>query len=326
MISTKNIISSLGDIPKEWVFEYYLSLTEILTGQDVKILSVFNAKDKVPSMCIYTDTNNVYKFKDFSSSNQGDGIQLVMYMYDLPNREHALNKIINDYQNYKNNNTSISRDVYQIHDKYKVTDHEIRHWTSLDQQYWSGYKLGSKILEYHNVHPLSYFVMEKKELDNSLSSIKFNKPYIYGYFREDGSLYKIYMPKTIDKKFIKIENYIQGIDQLQYESKYLLIVSSLKDLMCFKMLNITNIEIIAPDSENTMISEVILNKLKKRYKSIIVLFDNDDPGTNAAKKYNEKFKFPYVQLDLEKDLSDSVKKYGIEKVREMLLPLLKQAL
>jgi len=50
MISTKHIISDLKDVPREWVFENYLNLKEKLTGQDVKILSAFNSKDKVPSM------------------------------------------------------------------------------------------------------------------------------------------------------------------------------------------------------------------------------------------------------------------------------------
>jgi hypothetical protein len=44
MISTRNLISDLRDVPREWVFENYLNLKEKLTGQDVKILSAFNSK------------------------------------------------------------------------------------------------------------------------------------------------------------------------------------------------------------------------------------------------------------------------------------------
>ena len=42
MISTKNLISQLEDIPIEWVFEYYLKLSEKLTGQSIKMKSIFN--------------------------------------------------------------------------------------------------------------------------------------------------------------------------------------------------------------------------------------------------------------------------------------------
>ena len=134
------------------------------------------------------------------------------------------------------------------------------------------------------------------------------------------------MPKIPDKKFIKVENYIQGMDQLKYNSKYLLITSSLKDLMCFNKLGINNIEVIAPDSENTMIGERAMSEFMRSYQKIIVLFDNDDPGIKAAERYKMKYGFNYIILPMEKDLSDSVKVHGIDKVKETLFLLLKQAL
>ena len=67
MITTKNFASNQKDIKSSWVFEYYLDLPERLTGQDVKIKSIFNPNEKTPSMFIYLDTNrNEYKYKDFS--------------------------------------------------------------------------------------------------------------------------------------------------------------------------------------------------------------------------------------------------------------------
>ena len=327
MISTKNIISSLSDVPAEWPFEYYLQLKEKLTGQDIKILSAFNAKDKIPSMFIYMDSRNmIYKFKDFSSGYQGDNVQLVMLLFNLPERRHAAGKIINDYQEYVLNHNPQPKAEFRFHDKFKVVDYEMRHWTNQDSTFWTSFKIGSTLLSTYNVAPLAYFTMEKKEEDGSITSFTFNRPFLYGYFREDGELYKIYMPKNVNKKFIKVQNYVQGIDQLKYDCKYLIITSSLKDLLCFKKLGIGNVECIAPDSENTMIGESVINKLIPQYTKIIVLFDNDEPGIKAAQRYKEKYGFEYVVLDMSKDLSDSVKDYGIEAVRDKLLPLLKQAL
>jgi DNA primase len=134
------------------------------------------------------------------------------------------------------------------------------------------------------------------------------------------------MPKIPEKKFIKIQNYTQGMDQLKYEAKYLVITSSLKDLMCFNKLGIGNVECIAPDSENTMIGESVIGKLSKQYSKIIILFDNDEPGVKAAQRYQDKYGLSYVVLEMSKDLSDSVKDYGVEAVRDKLLPLLKQSL
>ena len=326
MISTKNLVSDLRDVPREWVFEYYLNLKERLIGQDIKMLSAFNSKDKVPSMFIYTDASNFYRFKDFSSGNQGDSIELVKCLFNLESRGHAANKIINDYQDFLSHNDAPVALEFKFHDKFKVVDFEMRHWNSQDSKFWTSFSISSTLLAKYNIVPLAYFTMEKKEEDGSITSFKFNKSYLYGYFREDGELYKIYMPKNLDKKFIKVQNYVQGIDQLTYEAKYLVITSSLKDLMCFNKLGIGNVECIAPDSENTMIGESIMGKLSRHYFKVIVLFDNDEPGIKAAQRYKDKYGYNYVVLEMSKDLSDSVKDYGIEAVRDKLLPLLKQAL
>ena len=205
-----------------------------------------------------------------------------------------------------------------------MSDYEIRYWNNFDAKYWSEFNINSSTLKNYNVSPLEFFTMEKELIDGSIKTIKFNKTYTYGYFREDGELYKIYMPKNIDKKFIKVQDYLQGTDQLQYDKKYLIITSSLKDLIVFRQLGIGNIEAIAPDSENTVVPKNLLNKITSNYTKTFVLFDNDQPGINSMKKYQEMYGFDYIILDMEKDLSDSVKKYGIEKVRGTLLPLLKK--
>ena len=325
MISTNTIISDLNDVPREWVFEHYLKLTERLCGQSLKIKSAFNITDKVPSMCIYTDSKGFYKFKDFSSGYGGDGLNLVMHLYNLDSRGRASFRIMDDYNIYVSNNTYISLE-YKVHSKYVVSDFEIRHWNTLDQAYWKNFKLSSSILESHNVHPLSFYTMIKEDAGKLLDKIHITGNFIYGYFREDGTLYKIYTPKNKENKFIKVKDYIQGSDQLDFKSKYLIITSSLKDLMCFKKLGITGIEVIAPDSENSVIPENFMKPLLQKYQKIIVLFDNDEPGIKSAQRYQEKYGFNYINLDMSKDLSDSVRDHGVEAVRDKLFPLLKQAL
>lgn len=321
-----NLVSDLADIPREWVFEYYLNLPEALTGQDVKIKSVFN-REKTPSMCIYYDVSKcAYKYKDFSSGNGGDGLDLVKNIFNLPSRGSASFKIIEDYNEYLLTNDKKAIKSYKSHGKYKVTDYMIRHWTNIDQKYWSKFKIGSRLLEAYNVAPLEYYEMTKENLDGSCSKIRINGLSIYGYFREDGTLYKIYQPKVSDKKFIKVRNYIQGSDQLTGDKEYMVIVSSLKDLMAFQKLGINNVECIAPDSENTLIRETYMNKIKETYKSTCLLFDNDEAGTKAANKYKDKYGINYVVLDMEKDLSDSIKDHGVSKVRDVLLPLLREKL
>jgi hypothetical protein len=325
MISTKKIISDLNDIPREWVFEHYLNLGERLSGQSLKIKSVFSSKDKVPSMCIYIDNTGKYKFKDFSSGYGGDGLNLVMYLFNLPSRGRASFKIMDDYNEFISNN-SYTPLQYKPQSKYAVSDFEIRHWTTLDKSYWQMYRLTSAMLESYNVHPLSFYTMIKEDEGRVLDSITIEGNFIYGYFREDGSLYKIYTPKNKDNKFIKVKDYIQGSDQVTFQSKYLVILSSLKDLMCFKTLGIGNVECIAPDSENSMISDSFMKPYIDRFSKVVVLFDNDEPGLKSAKKYKSQYMFDYINLELSKDLSDSVKDHGLEIVRNEVFKLLKSVL
>ncbi len=321
MISTTNLITNVNDVNDEWIFEYYLNISEKLSGQDVKMKSVFN-KDKIPSMFLYCKDGK-YKFKDFSSGFQGDSIELVKCMFGLNTRGQAISKIIDAYQDYvKNHNVKTS--IIQKHDKWKVSDYEVRNWNNFDAQYWTSFNINTRILNEYNVSPLKYFTMDKELIDGTTNTLKFSKAYTYGYFRDTGELYKIYMPKNLDKKFIKVQDYIQGKDQLKYESKYLMITSSLKDLMSFKRMGIRNIECIAPDSENSFIPKHLLNNITDNYNKVFVLFDNDGPGINSMKKYKEKYGLDYVILDMEKDLSDSIKVHGLTKTREVLLPLLKK--
>ena len=325
MISTKNLISSILDVPVEWVFEYYLNLNERLNGQDIKILSVFNAKDKVPSMCVYYNSGT-YRFKDFSSGFQGDNVNLVQCMFNLQHRWEAANKITNDYQEYvTNNDRRFEGETFNL-DRYKVVDYEMRHWQVNDQKYWSRFHIGSKMLEFYNVVPLSYYVMEKTQADGEIRSFRHTNGYIYGYFKNDGTLYKIYKPTDRERKFVKVQNYIQGSEQLTFDKKYLVVVSSLKDLMAFRKLQIKDVEAIAPDSENSMLAETTMSKLIRQYNKIFVIFDNDEAGIKAAQRYHSKYNIPYVVLPLEKDIADSVEVYGIEATRDLLLTLLKQAL
>jgi hypothetical protein len=323
MLRTKNIISSIYEVPVEWIFENYITLPAKLSGQDVKIKSVFNLKDKDPSMFIYhSRTANKYKFKDFSTGKQGDGIELVKELFSLPKRFDAALKIINDYNDFILSNGTFNVKEFKIHPKYELDSVQQRNWTESDGKYWSEYKINSKLLEHYNIQPLETFTLKKDGADK----IVIRSTKIYGYFRTDGSIYKIYQPLMTDRKFFKVKNYIQGTDQLTYAVPYLVICSSLKDIMAFDKMKFKNAECIAPDSENVMLSKEVVEKLLKRYKKVVTLFDNDQAGITSMIKYNKEFGIRGAHLKLEKDLADCIKIHGIDNTREHLQPLLKRTL
>jgi len=324
MISTKAIIYDLNQVPTEWVFEFYLNLPEKLIGQDVKIKSVFSA-EKTPSFCIYSDKMSKYRFKDFSTGKSGDTIDFVLHYYNLESRGIAVRKIMDDYSEYISRHDITPRE-YVAESRYEVSDYEIRHWNNLDQDFWMSYKIGSKLLNEHNVQPLKYFILSKTDNDGELKELRFENNYTYGYFRKDGTLYKIYQPKNKKSKFIKVSDYIQGSEQVNFDCKYLILTKSLKDIMSFKTLGIGNAEAIAPDSENTVISEGIMKKYMHKYSKIIVLFDNDEPGLEASKAYQKRYGFDYLILPFEKDISDTVKARGLEDTRYIVFESIKTLL
>ena len=320
MFKTKSLVHDIKNVPTTWIFEHFCHLKEKLTGQDVKIKSLFNPKERTPSMCIYMNKSNTYKYKDFSTGRAGSAIDLVKDITQLPFHKTCL-LIIEKYNDYVlHNNGGYDIEKFQRASKYKVTSYKLRTWTTQDQYFWTQFNIGSKLLEAHNVKPLESYCMTKDEDKLCIKGL-----YLYGYFKADGSLYKIYQPKTLDKKFIKVTDYIQGMHQCTGE-KNLLITSSLKDIMSIKSLKLA-IDVIAPDSENTMIKHDIMEELDRKYKKIIVMFDNDDAGIKAMQTYKEKF--PFVEtalLPMSKDVSDSIKDFGAKEVRNRIVPILDKKL
>jgi 5S rRNA maturation endonuclease (ribonuclease M5) len=320
MFNTKDLVHNVNAIPVTWIFEHFCKLKEKLTGQDVKIKSMFNLKERTPSMCIYTDGYNTYKYKDFSTGKGGSAIDMVKDLSQLPFHK-TCQLIVETYNDFVlHNNGGYDIEKFQKASKYKVTSHKFRSWSTQDQYFWTKFNIGSKILDAHNVKPLESYCMTKDEDELCIKGL-----YLYGYFKDDGTLYKIYQPKTLDKKFIKVTGYIQGMHQCT-GNKNLLIISSLKDVMSVKSLGI-NLDVIAPDSENTMIKQDMMEELRDKYNKIIVMFDFDEAGIESMKKYKEKYPFIEITvLPMSKDVSDSIKDYGAKEVRNRLVPILDKKL
>ena len=305
-------------VPNEWVFEKFLNLKERLSGQSVSIKSIFNKNDTNPSMIIYMHDNGKYKFKDFSSGHQGDAVDLIQLLYNLPSRNAAFQKT---YDFYKEGDYDTYTAVDIVKPIFTVDDCKVRPWNKADQTYWTQYKIGSSDLEKYNIKPLEYYRF--KMVKGELTTFKdFSYNLCYGFFNKNNILYKIYNPENPRLKFVKVKNYLQGHDQLEYKGQWLIILSSLKDIIAFKKLGFPNIECIAPDSENTIINDQQIKYYKSKYKLITVLFDNDVAGKNSALKYQKKYNIPYTNFEVEKDVADCIKHHGIKNTKIFLQPLL----
>lgn len=318
MISTKILIPDIKSVPIAWVFEHYCRLDQKLTGQDIKIKSVFNPSERTPSMCIYFKPDkDKYYYKDFSTDNGGDCVDLVQKILGIDTRLNTMHKIVRDYNEFVlHNNGGYDIQVFKQYNKYKIDRYEVRQWNTLDKSYWSKYGIGSRLLEHYNVKPLSTYTMFKED-DGIYKVLNIEGSNIYGYFKKDGTLVKIYQPKVQKKKFLKVKDYVQGSEQLSNSSK-LIIVSSLKDGMCLKKMY-PEIDFLAPDSENTMIKKEYLDDISKNYQKCYILFDNDEAGNRATLKYLDQFTYlEALYLQLSKDISDSVMDHSYPEVKSIL--------
>lgn len=321
MFKTKNLVHDIKDVPVAWIFEHFCKLKEKLNGHDVKIKSLFNLKERTPSMCIYYDAKkSSYRYKDFSSGKGGSAIDLVKEIENLSYYK-ACSLVVEKYNDFVlHNNGGYDLQEFKQASKYKVTTYIFRSWNTQDQYFWTQFNIGTRLLEEYQVRPLSAYTMHKDN-DGSPIDLTIKGNYLYGYFKTDGTLYKIYQPKTLDKKFIKVADYIQGSEQLK-NHKWLIITSSLKDLMALRSLKLP-LDIIAPDSENTVIRKEVMEGYINKYEKVIVMFDFDDPGIKAMEKYKELYpEIEHTALPMSKDPADSIKDYGAKEVYYRIVPLL----
>jgi len=323
MLGLGKFVFFVEDVPSQWIFEHYLSLSEKLIGQDLKMSSVFN-KEKTPSMYLYT-VDGQYRFKDFSSAKSGDGIDLVKELYGLSYMS-AKEKILSDYETYLHTGKSeVDYEYVGSQDRYKVTEYTTRGWNEADALFWKQFGIGSELLRHYNVKAIDGFTMCKTLSDGTVNEIKTSEPNVYGYFNAKGELCKIYRPGKKNRKFIKVQDYIQGSDQLT-NAPYLVICSSLKDAMSLRAMKFNGVDIIVPDSENSMLPKEYIEGLKSKYKKVCTLLDNDAAGIKSMHQYQDEYGLPFVHLQMEKDIADCVKEHGISNTRIVLYPLITKVL
>ena len=325
MFSLNNFIASIEDVPSDWIFENYLSITEKLSGQNVRMNSLFNPDDRDPSMYLYyVKAKGQYRYKCFSTGKSGNAVDLMAKLWNV-DYGAAVYKILDDYQSFlKTGNKPPQKEFVET--KWVVSEYFIRSWTKDDADYWLQFNIGSKLLDKYNVIPLRSYTMAK-QVGDIVTDEEFTvqKKYTYFYTTACNEMYKIYQPKNVTKKFLKLMDYTQGVDQLE-DARFLVITSSLKDCMAIKSIPGLDIDVIAPDSENTKLSADFIESVKSNYEAVVTYMDSDAAGIASMKYYLETYNLPFCYIPLEKDFSDIVKVHGIKKAAYTFIPVLDKAI
>lgn len=297
---------------EETYMAYYLGIP-IKKGLFVSPLRV----DHEPT-CSFYRGRQLY-FKDFATGECLSFENVVMKKYGC-NYHEALKIIATDFGIIDGSKPKIVP-IQPIFKKEKKTiiQIEAKSFTKEELKWWEQFGITKNILTKYRVYSCKTVF-----LNGRIESIYDSKCPSYGYYfgNEEGrELWKIYYPYRKNFRFIgNIKTTtIQGYNQLPKKSKLLVITKSLKDCMVLYSLGIAA---IAPQSETQFIEDNVLEVLKKRFKHIVLLFDNDQTGLEFTNKIKRKYKWitpMIIPLKYKaKDISDFYKAYGRDRTIELI--------
>ena len=285
-------------------------------------------EDSNPS-CRITDLGSGLRYKDFGSANPATDIWgYVQLKYNLSFID-VIERVANDCDVQ---NDSYSHSMNQSMPIVDSIQHKIkpktvilikrRDWLLVDKQYWADkYEIGKALLEFYGVVPIVFYWVGKENNRNPQMLTADLLSYCYNYYWHNGILLrKIYQPYSKTAKWISnVDNTIvQGIDNIPKTADILIISSSLKDVMCWRLLGYAA---IAPNSESTWIPQIVWEKLLNRYKHIVIFFDNDISGLASITKYSEAYHTLHTHIPLEyreKNVSDFIEKYGMVQTNQLI--------
>ena len=275
--------------------------------------------DRKPTASFHRNSSGELIFHDFGTGFHENFIGVVMAKYQL-SYVKALSQIAKDFGYIEGEKASIK---IKISDVVIQEKHETciqiapREFTDKELRWWESFGISKSTLKKYKI-----FACKDVFLNGNYfgSSSDYNP--IYGYYcgkKNGNELWRLYFPQKRTFRFLSNwdKNIIQGAKQLPQQGNLLVITKSLKDVMCLYELNISA---IAPCSEVLFISNDQLNKLKKRFKHIILFYDTDLTGISfmrKIKKQHPNLNFFFIPRKFKvKDLTDFVKKYGLIKTKE----------
>ena len=199
-----------------------------------------------------------------------------------------------------------------------------REWREYDLEYWASFGITSEWLKYADIYPISYKIIIKGENRMVFPADKY--AYAYVEYKEGKVTLKIYQPfnqngykwsNRHDRSVISLWTKVPEFGDR------ICICSSMKDALC--LWANTGIPALAIQGEGYGISDTAVNELKRRYKKVFVLLDNDKAGLMDGEKLSASTGFTNIVLphfEGGKDVSDLYKTMGDKKqFREIILSL-----
>lgn len=284
------------------ILNYYFNVSNI-----PQVISSPFRKDNNPSFGIYTTDGIKVKYTDFATKEHGGIIDMLMKYWGV-SYSSALRRIWEDLPNFSNPSTyrksSIRNTLVHITSNSEL-EVKIREWEDYDIEYWESYGVTLEWLKHADVYPVSHKVLIKDGKKYTFKADKY--AYVYVERKEGKITLKLYQPYS--KRFKWLSKHDKSVISLwtkipEYGDR-MCICSSLKDALCLSCQ--TGIPALAAQGEGYTISNTAISELKRRYKNIYILLDNDEVGLKDGLKLSESTGFTNIVLPYfegGKDISD----------------------
>ena len=287
-------------------------------------------EDNKPSFGLYTLDDKKVHYYDFSTKDKGGLFDLLM-KYWGESYKATLMRVWEDLPNFSNtnvklNNTTKKKTYQSLKSRNIDLQCKVREWRDYDLDYWASYGISLEWLKYADIYPISHKIVIR---DNQRYVFGADK-YAYAYVeRKEGKVtLKIYQP--FNKGGYKWSNrhdrsVISLWTKVPEFGDRICICSSMKDALC--LWANTGIPSLAIQGESYGMSDTAINELKRRYKHIYILLDNDEAGLLDAEKLAQTTGFTNIvlpQFNGGKDVSDLFKSLqDPNKFKNMVLDLFK---
>ena len=311
MISSGKSSFTLDDVlrvaSEAQIVSYYLGI--------LKVPCIINSplrQDRHPSFGLYSPNGTEINYIDFSTRDSGTIFTLLKNMWNLDYPE-VFKRICQDFSKFNSKATVIKSSKCDVTSQGSSSNIDmkckVREWKDYDLEYWASYGITLPWLKYANVYPISHKIIVKDGKEFVFGADKY--AYAYVEFKEGKTTLKIYQP--FNKRGFKWANkhdrsVISLWTKVPKTGDKIVVCSSLKDALCI-WAN-TSIPAIAIQGEGYGISDTAINELKRRYKEVYILLDNDEAGLRDGEKLSASTGFINLVLpniNGAKDVSDLYK-------------------
>ena len=304
------------------ILSKYLGITQIPCVIQSPLRS-----DNRPSFGLYSPDGTHINYIDFGTKDKGTTLTLLSKMWntDTYNTIKKINDEIGLISNSSSGIITLNKSNNRVVVKKSVNTDlkcKIREWKDYDIKYWESYGISLKWLKLAEVYPISHKIIVKNNHSYVFKADKY--AYAYVEHKEGKVTLKIYQP--FNKKYKWSNKHDKSVISLwtkvpEYGDK-LCICSSLKDALC--LWANTAIPSLSIQGEGYSMSKTAIDELKRRYKKVYILLDNDITGLLDGVKLAEETGFTNIilpQFEGGKDVSDLMKAKGEEAFLKIILPL-----